>query len=139
MKIEGLAEPLEAIQATAESLTPQMAELQARADALDDSVSQLELLEKREEELGKAQKDLEETLARSSSAADHLGDRVGKIHSQVEALSSAEKLMEELLDPKGDVTRIRGEVDELMVDVSRLEVRSNAFAEIEGRLEAISE
>jgi chromosome segregation ATPase len=109
-EIGSLSGPLEALGATAESLKSQISGLQERTNSLGDTVSRFELLERREGELGKSQERLMETVERSSSAADRLEDRMGKIRSQVEDVSGAEKLITDLLGPKGPLATIRDQV-----------------------------
>ena len=116
-KIEDLADPLEANRAAAESLDVQVAQLQMRATVLEDSVSRLELLEQREEKIGKTQERLMETVERNSNAADRLEGRVAKIHTQLGTVSSSEKMLANLLDPKGGLTKVRAEIEELMAKV----------------------
>ena len=111
-EIGGLAAPLEAMRFTAESLNSQMSVLQERATSLGGSVSRFELLEQREGELGKSQERLMETVERSVTAADRLEDRMGKLQSQMEAVSSAERLITDLLGPKGPLAAIRAKVEE---------------------------
>ena len=111
-EIGGLAAPLEAMRFTAESLNSQMSVLQERATSLGGSVSRFELLEQREGELGKSQERLMETVERSVTGADRLEDRMGKLQSQMEAVSSAERLITDLLGPKGPLAAIRAKVEE---------------------------
>ena len=108
-EIGGLAAPLEAMRFTAESLNSQMSVLQERATSLGGSVSRFELLEQREGELGKSQERLMETVERSVTTADRLEDRMGKLQSQMEAVSSAERLITDLLGPKGPLAAISSE------------------------------
>ena len=138
-KIEDLADPLEANRAAAESLDVQVAQLEMRATVLEDSVSRLELLEQREEKIGKTQERLMETVERNSNAADRLEGRVAKIHTQLGTVSSSEKMLANLLDPKGGLTKVRAEIDELMAKVERLTVRNTDFAKVEARIGAIGE
>ena len=111
-EIGGLADPLEAMRSTAESLNSQMSALQERATSLGDSVSRFELLEQREGELARSQERLMETVERSVSAADRLEDRMGQLQSQVEAVSSAEKVITGLLGPEGPLVTIRAQVEQ---------------------------
>lgn len=112
---------------------------ETRANTLEKSVSRLELLEQRAKKIEASQEHLTETVERGSSAADQLEERIGKVHAQLEAVSSTEKLIKGFLDPEGGVGKLRANLDEMMVDYSRLEVRSNAFGAIEERILAIGE
>jgi len=111
-KIEDLTDPAEAIAATASSLGSQMSELQAHATTLGDSVSRLELLEQREGAIAKSQESLTEAVERGSGAANRLEDRVKKIHAQLETVSSSEKMIADLLNPNGGLTKVRSKIDE---------------------------
>ena len=136
-KIEDLTDPAEAIAATATSLRSQMSELEAHATTLKDSVSRLESLEQREEAIAKSQKSLTEAVERGSSGASRVEDRINKIHAQMETVSSSEKMIANLLDPNGGLTKVRSRIDELMADVDRLEARGTDLAQIEARMGAI--
>ena len=135
-RIEGLGE-IDAVRAAIESLDSQMGELQVRATTLGDSVARLEVLEQRGEEIGRSQEALIETAERSSNAADRIENRIAKIHAQLENVSSSEKMITNLLEPNGGLTRVRAEIDQLMADVGRLEARSTDFAQMETRMDTI--
>ena len=128
-KFEGLADPLEAMRATAECLNSQMSELQARVDSFEGAASTIDAVAVRAI-------DLAESQAAHASSSEEAGRMISELTTKV---SGIEKAIMDLLAPKGGVTRVRAEVAELMVDVSRLEVRANAFAQIEGRIAAIGE
>ena len=69
-----------------------------------------------------------------------LTTKVQELQAVVGEAMSAKDEIAGLLDPKGDVSRVRAQVTELMAEVDRLlEVRSNDLTEMNGRIEAISE
>ena len=138
-KIEDLTDPLEALRATAESLTVQMSALQEQADSFKQATSRIDAVATHATGLAEWQ------AARSSSSEEaertisELTIKVNELQTVVGEAMAAKHEITDLLDPKGGVTRVRNEVDELMRDVSRLEVRSNDFAKVGGRIEAILE
>ena len=138
-KFERLVDPLEAMQATAKSLDTQVSELKGRVSTLGESVSRFEALEERADEIGKSQEDLMRTVQLSTSAAERIQDRIGEIQAHVLAVSTTEKLITDLMGPKGSFTKIRTDMSELMADVERIEGRADAFGQVEGRIAAVSE
>ena len=110
-----------------------------RATTLGESVSRLEVLEQRADKIGKVQESLEGTVERSASAAVRVEERIGEIQAHLLAVSTTEKLITDLMGPKGSFTKIRTDMDELMADVGRLEGRADTLGQVEERIVGVSE
>ncbi len=138
-KIEDLADPLETLRATAEDLTSQMSALQAQVDSFEKVTSTIDAVTVHATGLAEWQAAQSSSSEKADRTISELTAKVKELQTVVAEAMTAKDEITDLLDPKGGVSRVRAEVDELMVDVSRLEVRSNDFAKMEGRVAAISE
>ena len=65
--------------------------------------------------------------------------KVNELQMVVGEAMAAKDEITDLLDPKGGVARVRTQVDDLMKDISRLQVRSNDFAKLGGAIGPITE
>ena len=138
-KIEGLTDPLEAMRVTAESLASQMSALQAQADSFEKATSRIDDVTVHATGLAEWQAAHSSSSKEADRAISELTTKVDKLQGVVGKAMAAKEEITGLLDPKSGVTKVRAEVDELTRDFSRLEVRSNDFAKMEGRITAIDE
>lgn len=134
-----LADPLEAMRATAESLTSQMSALQAQAESFKKATSRIDAVTAHATGLAEWQAAHDSSSEEADRTIGELTTKVHDLRTVVgEAVAAKDEIME-LLDPKGDVTKVRAQINDLMVDISRLEVRSDDFAQMEARIAAIGE
>ena len=110
-KLEHFVDPLEAMQATAKSMSTQMSELQARVDSFDESVSTIDAV------AGQAA-GLAETQAAHTSASEALSKQLVETEAKVsefgDALQSAGLVKQELEDfvgPNGALATVRVQVE----------------------------
>ena len=138
-EIEGLADPLEALQATAASLTSQMSALQAQADSFKEATSRIDAVTVHATGLAEWQAAHSSSSEEADRTISELTTEVNELQRVVGEAMAAKDEITDLLDPKGDVMKVRAQVDELMVDFGRLEAQANDFAEMDGRIAAIGE
>ena len=138
-KMGGLADPLEAMQVTAESLASQMSALQAQADSFKKATARVDAVTAHATGLAEWQAAHSSSSEEADRTIGELTTKVNELQTVVGEAMAAKDEITDLLDPKGDVTKVRAQVDELIRDLGRLEVRSNDFAEMQGRIAAIGE
>ena len=136
-KIGGLVGTIEALQTTAESLNSQMSKLQTKVERFDSAASTIEATAAQAAVLAESQASHASSSAKTAGMISELTGKVNELQTVVQKTVSAQEKVAKLSGPKGDVVQLRAEVDQIMVDVSRLEVRSNDFAHVEGRITAV--
>ena len=116
-----------------------MSALQAQADSFKKATSRIDAVTVHATGLAEWQAAHSSSSEEADRAISELTTKVDKLQRVVGKAMAAKEEITELLDPKGGVTEVRAKVDELMVDLGRLEARSNDLAKMEGRITAIGE
>ena len=138
-ELVGPESPVAQLLEEVKSVRADLRQAEERTTALGESVSRFEVLEQRADELGKSQENLTGSVERSTNTADRVEERIGEIQAHLLAVSTTEKLIADLMGPKGSFTKIRADMDGLVADVGRLEGRADAFGQVEERIVGVSE
>ena len=138
-ELVGPESPVTQLLEEVKSVRADLRQAEERTTALGESVSRFEVLEQRADQLGKSQENLTGSVERSTNAADRVEERIGEIQAHLLAVSTTEKLIADLMGPKGSFTKIRADMDGLVADVGRLEGRADAFHQVEERIVGVSE
>ena len=126
-------------------LRDELKEMQDRGAGLQETLAQLDVVEKRIEGVSASQHELAGSLEQSSSSADRRESQVTTLHDQVEAVVDARTDMAELLGPKGTVATLLTRVGVLREELKEMQDRGAEFKEtlaqldvVEKRIEGVS-
>ena len=135
-KFKSLPDPLEAMQATAESLGTRMSELQRQVEAFDGAASTINSVFARSIDLRESQAAHVSSSEEADRTIRELTTKVDELRTIAEDAITANDEAAELMGPESRVTRLLEEVTRARADLVRAEKRATALGESVSRLES---
>ena len=118
-------------------LREELQDMQDRGTKLKETAAELEVFESQINKISDSQKELSDTVQRSTNSANRLEGQVTELHVQVERVSDARAVTAELLGPNGGLSIVQKQFDKLKDELARIEGRTLDMGQLEARVEAI--
>ena len=138
-KFKNLPDPLEAMQATAESLGTRMSELQRQVEAFDGAASTINSVFARSIDLRESQAAHVSSSEEADRTIRELTTKVDELRTIAEDAITANDEAAELMGPESRVTRLLEEVTRARADLERAEKRATTLGESVSRLEVLEQ
>ena len=132
--LQDVSGPLATVQASAESMTLQMKELQARVDAFTDVSEKVDSVEHRARELTESQSKATTTLDDAAKRVSDLKMQVRDIRSMVDEIVTARDDLTEMAGPYGTVATLLKRVNVLREELQQMQDRGSALKETSAQL-----
>ena len=129
-KFKSLPDPLEAMQATAESLGTRMSELQRQVEAFDGAASTINSVFARSIDLRESQAAHVSSSEEADRTIRELTTKVDELRTVVEGAITVKDEVAELTGPESGVTRLLEEVTRARSDLERAEKRATTLGEV---------
>ena len=138
-KFKSLPDPLEAMQATAESLGTRMSELQRQVEAFDGAASTINSVFARSIDLRESQAAHVSSSEEADRTIRELATKVDELRTMAEDAITAKDEAAELMGGESRVTRLLQEVTRARADLERAEKRATTLGESVSRLEVLEQ
>ena len=135
--LQDVSGPLATVQASAESMTLQMKELQARVDAFTDVSEKVDSVEHRARELTESQSKATTTLDDAAKRVSDLKMQVRDIRSMVDEIVTARDDLTEMAGPYGTVATLLKRVNVLREELQQMQDRGSALKETSAQLDVV--